>query len=225
MSGTTSIPPDRIAVETPEVLLEPLAAHLAHLAELADATEVHFDHYYRPVIARLGTFLQQLPASSGRSATSLLESRLIAAESALRRRRGYFLPPGAEPETLVQEADLWSYVIFTLSLFQGLGVELSSIQVELFDQLSQTLRIWKPWRGPMAEQGVYSYRAERIDTPVSIADWTPLLLPYLMPRQGHEWLWSNRSVLKVWLEILNGSTDHAVIHEILSPHRENTPVT
>ena len=211
---STAIPPDCGRIQSSEDVLEPLQDNISRLAERADATDAHFALYYQPLLQGLAALLQTVPTQDG--FRTLLASRLQEAEAALQRRWAYLLPPGAEPERLAQEADLWTYAVFTLGLLRGLGLELSRLQVELFASQGQPLGDWKPWLGSMAEQGAAWYRVCPIN-PAGYFDWTPLLTARLIPHDGQRWLWSNRAVFAVWLEALAGPVCPATLAPILTP--------
>ncbi|MCB1718259.1 MAG: TraI domain-containing protein [Candidatus Competibacteraceae bacterium] len=212
-----AVPSDWQAIQTSAMLLEPLQSQIIRLAERADATDAHFFHYYRPVLEQLADVLQNLIARD--AAVSLLDSRLQATDVTLQRRWAYLLPPGAEPERLAQESDLWTYAVFTLSVLRGLGHTLSCLQIDMFDRYGNALGSWKPWRGAMAQQGAAYFRVAGIGPPASL-DWTPLLAMPLIPRPGQAWLWSNRAVFALWLEALAGSVCPVMLERILSPHSE-----
>ena len=208
----TAIPEGAWALHSAEDLLAPLSSSLTRLAERADATEAHFAHYYQPVLNNLAEYLQQLPSVEQNS--TLLAICLPHTEVVLQRRWAYLLPPGAEPERLAQEADIWTYAVFTLSLLRGLAAELSCLQVELLDDQGSTLGHWKPWLGAMSAQGASYYRIHSVRSHSS-CNWSPVLAARVVPQHGQQWLWSQRSVFSIWLEALSGPCP-AVLAPLLS---------
>ncbi|WP_026332809.1 MobH family relaxase [Thioalkalivibrio sp. ALE20] len=173
------------------------------------------EYYVIAALRRYAAFVQEVPASevhhhSGRG--GMLDHGLEVVLKALQIRRGYVLPPGAEPERLTHEADAWSYGVFAGSLLHDVGKPVVDQLVHLYDEDGRRLGAWEPWYGPMSERpGVHWYsvkyrrgRVHKLHEPVS-----SLVAHWILPPKGMAWISQHPELLQAWIHAIHGDMDHA----------------
>ena len=189
--------PERRPILPASALLEAAAVERLHAASGSSAT--HFEAVYRPLLHAVAEYLQQLPDPAQPAITGL-DARLHTAATALHRRRGRLLPPGAPAERLAQEADLWTYAVFSLALLRRLGLAVTAWRITLWSAHDQPLGVWRLWETPRGLAHVPRaavYQAHPALHPPR-TDATPLLVGALMPPAGLHWLWRAPAVLDAW---------------------------
>lgn len=182
-----------------------LAAHMGSLRRvqtLSGSSPTQWEAVYHPLAEALAGYVQHLPCAD-RADASLLGARLQQAERVLRRRSGGFLPPGAPPERIAREADLWTYVAFSVALLRGLAGDLAPWTITLWSAEDTARGVWQPWTAPrgLATVDAVAYRVRRHLHPPG-ADWTPLVVGVLMPVTGLHWLWREPAIWPVWQQAL-----------------------
>lgn len=196
---------DRMPIQTPAQVLTAYAASLARVQTLSGSSVTQFTAVYTPLAQALAGYVQHLPCVY-RTDHSLLSARLEQAAQVLLRRQGVLLPPGAPPERLAREADLWTYVAYSVALLRGLAADVAPWTITLWS-LDDTARgVWQPWTAPrgLATVDAAAYRVRRALHPPG-ADWTPLLVGALMPPAGLNWLWREPAIWQVWQQALTAA--------------------
>ena len=189
--------PERRPILPASALLDAATVQQLHAASGGSAT--HFEAVYRPLLHAVAEYLQQLPDPAQPAITGL-DARLHTAATALRRRRGRLLPPGAPAERLAQDADLWTYAVFSLALLRRLGPAVTAWRITLWSAHDQPLGVWRLWETPRGLAHVPRaavYQAQPALHPPR-TDATPLLVGALMPPAGLHWLWRAPAVLDAW---------------------------
>ena len=95
-------------IQPAERLLEPFAGPLLHIGALAGLQKPLFDGYYLAVLRRFACYAQ--------AHDDTLAQCLERVIRALKRRQGYTLPPGVDPEVVAGKADLWTYAVFVCAV-------------------------------------------------------------------------------------------------------------
>ncbi|WP_038032982.1 TraI domain-containing protein, partial [Thioalkalivibrio sp. ALE28] len=147
-----------LPVQTAEQLLQVphRQALLRQIANLLALPAGCSSEYVVSAIERYAAFVQAAPASevhhhSGRG--GMLDHGLEVVLKALQIRRGYVLPPRAEPERLSHEADAWSYGVFSAAVLRDVGKPVVDQEIVLYDTLGNRLGRWEPWHGQMEDAG------------------------------------------------------------------------
>ncbi|MCC3750832.1 MAG: TraI domain-containing protein [Halorhodospira halophila] len=160
--------------------------------------------------------VQELPASethhhAGRG--GLLDHGLETAIYSLQRRQGHVLPPRAEPERVVHEADAWTYALLALALVHDLGKVVVDQRITLYGSGGQKLRLWEPWYGTMSDMGAVWYavryasgRVHRLHEPASA-----LLAHRVIPASGLAWIARHPDLFSLWAAALQGRLEDAGI--------------
>ncbi|WP_019568999.1 MobH family relaxase [Thioalkalivibrio sp. ALMg13-2] len=206
-----------LPIQTAEQLLQPphrqalLRQITALLALPADCSS----QYVLSALHRYAAFVQETPASevhhhSGRG--GMLDHGLEVVLKALQIRRGYVLPPGAEPERLSHEADAWSYGVFAAALLHDVGKPVVDQEIILYDVSGRRLSHWEPSLGPMTERpdaNWYSVRyrhgrVHKLHEPVS-----SLVAHWILPSEGVAWISRHQELLQAWIRTIHGQMEEA----------------
>ncbi|MBK1734870.1 hypothetical protein CKO15_06110 [Halorhodospira abdelmalekii] len=189
---------------------------LRKIAQLLAFPEAHRRKLVDRAVQHFAALVQGLPASEAHHHAGLgglLDHGLETALYSLQRRQGHILPPHAEPEQIVHEADVWSYAVLVLALTHDLGKIVVDQHITLYDANGQRLGHWDPWQGSMLERGATWYavryipeRAHRLHEPVSA-----LLAHRVIPPAGLSWIARHRELLTLWSAALHGRLEDAGI--------------
>ena len=193
---------------------------LRQIHRLLSVPAIPLNELYQTAIVNYARFVQQLPASEAHHHSGpggMLDHALEVVTHALTIRRGYLLPPGANPERLAQEQDLWTYAVFSAALLHDIGKPVVDQCITLFDAKRHPLGHWDPWQGSMVERGLW-YRVDfvrkrnhRLHERVG-----PLLARMILPSTGISWLASNPEVLTQWIAAISGDTNESgILGEII----------
>ncbi|OOC11254.1 hypothetical protein B1A74_01720 [Thioalkalivibrio halophilus] len=206
-----------LPVQTAEQLLQPphRQALLRQITGLLALPSECAEQYVAATLRQYATFVQEVPASevhhhSGRG--GMLDHGLEVVLKALQIRRGYVLPPGAEPERLSHEADAWSYGVFSAALLHDVGKPAVDQEIVLYDALGNRLGRWEPWLGPMTERpGAHWYsvryrrgRVHKLHEPVS-----SLVAHWVLPPEGMSWIAQHQELLQAWIHAIHGHMEDA----------------
>ena len=212
--------PGRLQVRSSTDLLSRYQQQLDLMVELAGVDRSHFDAYYRAAINAYARFVQMLPASEVHhhcGPYGLLEHGLDVTVTALKLRRSYLLPQGAETEIIAVQQDLWTYAVFSAALCHDLAKPAVDQIVHLLDDDGRNRALWDPWSYFLDEQGT-GYRSNFVKKrQYRLHEKASLLLVHrIVPPCGLSWLASDRKVLAYWLACISGDLEEAgVIGEIV----------
>ncbi|MET0076416.1 MAG: MobH family relaxase [Candidatus Thiodiazotropha lotti] len=202
-----------------EDLLKRYQPQLRRMRQLTSVPDSHFSKLYIDLIQRFAELVQLLPASEAHHhahAGGLLQHSLETAEAALRIRQSYLLPQGGIPEQQSMKADIYTYAVFTAALIHDIGKPLSDQLVQIHHS-DGSLKEWAPLGGPIPVGSNYSITFRR-NRKYHVHEKLPLLLvQWIIPIEGQEWLNSDLEVLEQWTDALSGSSidDANAISEII----------
>lgn len=211
----------RLPVQCGQTLLAEHSARLHSVRNLVGVPQQHWQYLYHTLFVAFAETVQRLPASEAHhhcEPGGLLRHALEVTEVALKIRRGYVLPPDTEPETVVEEQEVWTYAVATAALLHDVGKALVDQRIELQSRDGSRIGVWSPWVGPMTETGSTHYRVEfRRGHPHRLHEAvTPLLAPRIVPNDGLRWLGDHHDTLAAWLSAIGGSTfGNTVIADIV----------
>lgn len=187
---------------------------LRQLGALVSVPHASFARLYRAPIFLFARYVQQLPASEADHHAypgGLLDHVLEVVVTALSLRRGYLLPPRAEPEIVSRKQDLWTYAVFAAALLQDIGKVAVDQRIAIFDKRGRATGDWDVWQGPMKKKIWYRTAFVHDRGRVSREPVAPLFAPVILPTDGLSWLASDADVFSCWLGVLTGQQDQAGI--------------
>ena len=161
------------------------------------------------VIHNLINYCQSLPETASSyysSAGGLLDHALNRTEAALSLFRKHIMQQRDLVAT--EEQALWSYVLFSASMLQGIGKLQTDYVVDLYDSNGQLLTRWNPLLENMISIGSYYYHQFQENNDDAFRCRLNLLFSKaLMPSSGFAWIASNMRALKVWLALIGEGED------------------
>jgi len=176
--------------------------------------EGHYAALYRPLFLQHAAYCQELPASEAHhhcSPGGALRHGIEVALHAMKIRRKMLLPVGATAEELAARQDRWTYAVVSAALFHDFGKPVIDLVVEMLDPEGRYLDTWKPWRGPMGEQGCAAYRMryER-ERRHGLHERVPAFFAHrLLPAPGLDWIVQDLEVFDQWSAAMAGDWDNA----------------
>lgn len=123
-------------------------------------TKEVWDAYYFPVIARVASLMQRLPASESyhhHQVNGLLVHSLEVMSNACRISRGYILPPDSETESISTNAQRWRAGVMIAALLHDVGKLLLDIEIMVTIDGKNYKRFY-PLFDTWPENGFYRFR-------------------------------------------------------------------
>lgn len=191
---------------------------LRELNHLISATPSHYlDLYLKPLQAFAG-LAQKLPHPhypDYDKAGGLLLAGIERAIAALKFRRGYMLPLGADTETCYREQDAWTYAIFSAALLQDCWLVLGAFQVTIKDPHNNKVDLWQPLAMPrMMPEHDYRFNVRSLEECWRSAN--PLLIKSILTERAFQWLCSYPLLFPSWWNNITGRPlSEDMLHGIL----------
>lgn len=208
-AATIALGGPRQQVLDPSALLARHADCIGQLRQQAGVPVAHWTALYECLLHNFARFVQQLPASEAHHhwrPGGLLQHGLDTALRALTIRRGVLLPSSAIAEQLAETQDLWTYATATAALLHDLGKPVVDQVVTLFDADGRDTGRWNPLAGPMPKAtALYSVDFVRGRRYRLHARLPPLLVQFIVPPIGLEWLTRDLDVFEAWLATISGA--------------------
>lgn len=184
-------------------------------------TQEIWDNHYFYALERFAEVVQLHPASRQHHHSQpggLLDHTLEVTLRALRLSAGVILPPGAEPEELLQNAERWRFGIFICGLLHDVGKVIGDQETVYKDSDGKYVH-WQAWHGPMpiSAQYVSRYRQTRGEHIHGLHEKLGItLLPFLLTQETSFWLTHDRSLLGQMMATLAASaTGAGIIGELI----------
>ncbi|MEC9357554.1 MAG: MobH family relaxase [Pseudomonadota bacterium] len=199
--------PSTFAVLDPEALLAPHTHRLIQIRQQVGVPAAHWTTLYERLLLDFAAFVQMLPASEAhhhREAGGLLLHCLDTTLRALTFRRGVLLPAGAGTEQLAEKQDVWTYATATAALLHDLGKPVVDQAVTLFAADGRPLGRWNPLAGPMPAPATYAVEFVRGRRYRLHPRLPPMLVQFIVPPVGLEWISSDLDVFEAWLATISG---------------------
>ncbi len=184
--------------------------HQALLCEMKQQLSVTHEDYaqwYLPLIQNTAELMQQLPLDSTaikeaersqKPMKTLLTASLTHAVNALKIRRGYMLPVGADTETCNQQQSSWTYAILIAALLQESWRIMACYDIPIFDKQGNPLGSWNPLLVPTLPFG-YVYQSHFKPGAHSLnlqpREANVLIAKSVVPQSGFQWLCENPVLL------------------------------
>jgi integrating conjugative element relaxase (TIGR03760 family) len=181
-----------------------------------------FDQLCLPAIHSFAEAVQMMPASQAHHHSGpggMLVHALEVVEFALRRRKAYLLPQGAQAEDILRLEHLWTYAMFVGALLHDIGKPIADQRVSLILRDGSS-RPWTPLAEPMTRQGATHYKVEFVHEDKNYDYHTQVAMtmyPLVVPTLGRDWLAQDRKLMSQLSAWLYGDIYKAgVIGEIVS---------
>ncbi len=134
---------------------------------------------------------------------SLLNTALSTAINALKLRRGAMLPRHSNSETIAEQEPLWTYALFTASLWANWPNMQTDRTISLYKSEQEFLGFWHPVAGCLYEPKMFykillQPHSANIDNVVCLAS----ALGKIIPSVGLRWLTSELKVWSNWWEMI-----------------------
>jgi integrating conjugative element relaxase, PFL_4751 family len=163
-----------------------------------------FDKLYLDPIRRYAELVQLLPASESQHhaySGGMLDQGLEVITYALKMRPSRLLPPGAQPEAQIAQAEAWNAALAYASLGENLGKIAIDVQVEYSDGYA-----WHPWHGPLTRPYRFRYRKDLEYRMRGAA--SSLMIQQLLSREILDWL---SAFPELWASLIfhwSGHSEH-----------------
>ena len=126
------------------------------LKSLISAPVHVYSALYETTLFRLMEFCQAMPQDMNQPKPySLLMTALENAVAALKIRRGKMLPRHSNSETIAEQEPLWTYAVFTASLWAQLPNLQTDRTVELYKNEQEKIGRWHPLAGNLYEPNTF----------------------------------------------------------------------
>jgi len=195
---------------------------VARIETLAHVREDYWQCLYEPAIHNFIEFVQGLPAVKYEAFNKhngfLILGIRRAIESLVAYRKNNPIKDIKSDDITLQDA-LHTYVIFTASLFVGLGQIPAIYWVSICNNKGFHGHKWQPMASSMLDQGThYRYSYESINRDILANYLTPHIATSLMPHDGFVWISSAKDLLEAWLAFLQNDIERGgLIAEIILP--------
>ena len=187
---------------------------LPQLQQVAYTTEEQYQNLYLKSLENFAGFVQQLPSRRNfhfNHNGGMLLLGFLRAFQTLRSYREHTPIKSYARDKVPANIALWSYALYTAALFLGVGEIYATYWVSLCDAHGEFKQRWQPKTGPMTQYEVshyrYSFEQETRDT-IAHLD-TLVVAEKLLPKEGLEWIASDKYVYELWSAILTGDNGRA----------------
>lgn len=183
--------------------------------------QVYLSLYYQTLI-QFAECVQGLPAIKTKSYNyygGILDLAVERTYLTLMSYRKEYPLKDTNPEHMPPKLALWTYALFTLGLFYGIGEMGATYWITVTDDRGHNGIRWIPFQEPMARFGShYRYSFEFMSRDDLAQKSAPILARQLMPYEGFTWIANDKEVFEYWLRILqNIHTDTGILARFLLP--------
>ena len=208
--------PMLLPIESSKRLLQsPKISHvLPQLQKIVYTTDAQYQNLYLKSLENFAEFVQQLPSRRNfhfNHNGGMLLLGLLRAFQTLRLYREQTPIKSYARDKVPSNIALWSYALYTAALFLGVGEIYATYWVSLCDAHGEFKQRWQPKTGPMTQYDAshyrYSFEQETRDT-IAHLD-TLVVAEKLLPKEGLEWIASDKYVYELWSAILTGDNGRA----------------
>ena len=208
--------PMLLPIESSKRLLQsPKISHvLPQLQKIVYTTDAQYQNLYLKSLENFAEFVQQLPSRRNfhfNHNGGMLLLGLLRAFQTLRLYREQTPIKSYARDKVPSNIALWSYALYTAALFLGVGEIYATYWVSLCDAHGEFKQRWQPKTGPMMQYDAshyrYSFEQETRDT-IAHLD-TLVVAEKLLPKEGLEWIASDKYVYELWSAILTGDNGRA----------------
>jgi hypothetical protein len=202
------------------------------LKSLISAPAPVYSALYETTLLRWMEFCQAMPQDMNNPKPySLLMTALNNAAAVLKIRRGKMLPRHSNSETIAEQEPLWTYAVFTASLWVQLPNLQADRTLELYKNEQEKIGRWHPLAGNLYEAQTF-YKILPEPHPIAVDSMACLAgsLTRIIPSVAYRWLTSDQKVWLAWWEVVTQSISpnnelKPLIEKILSQNAQNKVIT
>lgn len=217
------IPPHYSLWDPPALLSQKhLTPLLKKLPMLVNAPTDYYQALYQTVLTNFAEWIQGLPAVKSKSFNyhgGFLELAIQRTYLVLSSYRKEYPIKGIKPEQMPAKLALWTYALFTIGLFYGIGEIAATYWITVTDAQGHEGYKWNPFEDVMRNSGShYRYSFESINRDDLAAKCAPILARQLMPTEGFVWIANDKEIFEYWLRFLQNSTnDTGILAQFILP--------
>lgn len=203
--------------------------YLYELKQLVSVTQNPYQSLYLSLVYKFAEFVQGLPDMQNSAYDhhkGLLKHAFVRALTALKYRRGYMLPVGADTETCYKQQEIWTYAIFTAALLKDIWQIAAFYKIMIFDPIGNRQYIWQPLSGiSLPKERYYRFEYQGMSE-LSRGGLNTLLIKKIISDVGFHWLYQDESLFRHWFNYLNGIlTPQNTIAEIIQKAEDSLSLT
>jgi hypothetical protein len=187
---------------------------LPQLQQIVYTTDAQYQNLYLNSLENFAEFVQQLPSRRNfhfNHTGGMLLLGLLRAFQTVRLYREQTPIKSYARDKVPSNIALWSYALYTAALFLGIGEIYATYWVSLCDAHGEFKQRWQPKTGSMTQYDAshyrYSFEQETRDTIAQLD--TLVVAEKLLPKEGLEWIASDKYVYELWSAILTGDNGRA----------------
>lgn len=208
--------PMLLSIESSKRLLQTpkITYILPQLQQLVYTTDTQYQNLYLSSLENFAEFVQQLPSRRNfhfNHNGGMLLLGLLRAFQTMRLYREQTPIKSYARDKVPANIALWSYALYTAALFLGVGEIYATYWVSLCDAHGEFKQRWQPKTGPMTQYDAthyrYSFEQETRDN-IAYLD-TLVVAEKLLPKEGLEWIASDKYIYEIWSAILTGDNGRA----------------
>ncbi len=179
---------------------------LKKLKVLIHQPEAHYQYFYQTSLERLAELVQSLPSYKNKTYNNqggLLDLAVTRAYLVLSQYRQQYPIYRIAPDEMPAKLSLWSYALFTASLFYNVGYIATNFYVATCDSRGYGSKRWNPMQHSMIDVATH-FRFSFLNTNYDAlaSRYTILFAKHLMTPEGLAWIASDIELMDYWLAIL-----------------------
>lgn len=179
---------------------------LKKLKILIHQPEADYQYFYHAALERLAELVQSLPSYKNKTYNNqggLLDLAVTRAYLVLSQYRQQYPTHRVAPDEMPAKVSLWSYALFTASLFYNVGYIATNFYVATCDSRGNGSKRWNPMQSSMLDIDTH-YRFSFLNTNYDAlaSRYTILFVKDLITPEGLAWIASDIELIDYWLAIL-----------------------
>lgn len=184
-----------------------LQSVIKKLKILINQPEDHYQYLYYSTLERVAECVQSLPSYKNKTYNNLggmLDLAITRAYLVLSQYRQKYPVNKYSPDKMPLKLSLWSYALFTASIFYNIGYLATNFFVSICDKRGRNSSHWNPMQSAMILTNSSHFRFSFLNTNYDAlaSRYTILFAKHLMPVEGLAWIASDIEIMDYWLAIL-----------------------
>jgi len=172
----------------------------------------NFDSTYLPFIIAFTDFIQTLPCPNTpqyNKPEGLIKLCLLGGLNAVKKRRGFVLPPGTRTDIQDLQRSVWSYAIFTSAVIIIIKNHIFDCEIEVTNDRKE-FTSWSCFEGKgLGEYKYIRFRKSFIPNTVSLTEvFATFIHIRFLPKEGLKWLMMDDALFKEWCACATGNIQY-----------------